>query len=176
MTTRADGVIGSGALPYDVITIELNPEPPGARDIVLALEDADNWSPRVNVGGQDVVLQFNVAGAATVFNRSAARLFDGAGAVPASGELAETPLILGLRTLMQPVETQLTVEGLSLPAAFARTNAPLLGALEEDAIVIAADSGEAPPPSVTLGRAALSRCAYLRVDRRTRQMTLRCAV
>jgi hypothetical protein len=176
VTTRGDGVIGPGALPYDVITIELNPEPSGARDIVLPLEDADDWTASAEVGGEQIQVNFNLVSSASVFNRTAARLFDAAGAIPAAGELTERPLILGLRTLMQPVSTELTVLGLPVGAAFARTNAPLLGALEEDAVVVAADSGEAPPPIVTLGRSALSRCAYIRVDRRARTMTLRCAV
>jgi hypothetical protein len=176
VTTRGDGVIGPGALPYDVITIELNPEPAGARDIVLSLEDADTWTASAEVGGEQIQVNFNLASSASVFNRTAARLFDAAGAIPAAGELTERPLILGLRTLMQPVSTELTVLGLPVGAAFARTNALLLGALEEDAVVVAADSGEAPPPIVTLGRSSLSRCAYIRVDRRARTMTLRCAV
>jgi len=176
VSTRADGVIGPGALPYDVITIQLNPEPAGARDIVLPLEDADDWQARVNVGGHELLVNFNVASSASVFNRSAARLLDAAGAIPAAGDVSEIPLILGLRTMMQPVETDLTVHGLPIRPAFARTNAPLLGALEVDAVVVAGDSGEAPPPILTLGRSALSRCASISVDRRSRQMTLRCAV
>lgn len=175
VTTRGDGVIGPGALPYDVITIELNPEPPGAQDIVLPLEDADDWTTVVEVGGEQVRVNFNLVSSASVFNRTAARLFDAAGAIPAAGNLAETPLILGLRTMMQPVDTDLSVRGLPVRPAFARTNAPLLGALEDDALVVAADSGQAPPPIITLGRSALSRCAFIRVDRRAQQLTLRCA-
>lgn len=176
VTTRGDGVIGPGALPYDVITIELNPEPAGARDIVLPVAEGDAWTAMVEVGGEQVRVQFDLVSSASVFNRTAARLFDAAGTIPAAGELTERPLILGLRTLMQPVSTDLTVAGLPVGAAFARTNAPLLGALEEDAVVVAADSGEAPPPIIALGRSSLSRCAYIRVDRRARTMTLRCAV
>lgn len=175
VTDRADGVIGPGALPYDVITVVLGPEPAGATDIVFALEDPDIWMASVQVGGQTLRVFFDVAHPASVFNRSAARLFDSAGAIPAAGELAETPIILGLRTNMQPVTTDLTVEGLPLRPAFARTNAPLLGALEADAIVVEADAQNAPPPSVTVGRAALSRCSSISVDRRTRRMTVRCA-
>lgn len=176
VSTRGDGVIGPGALPYDVITIELNPEPPGARDIVLPLEDADDWTVTTEVGGEQVEVNFNLVSNVSVFNRTAARLFDAAGAIPSAGEVAEMPLILGLRTMMQPVTTELSVAGLPVRPAFARTNAPLLGALEEDAVVVAGNSGEAPPPIITLGRSALSRCAYIRVDRRVSQMTLRCAV
>ncbi|MBC7770652.1 MAG: hypothetical protein H7124_17860 [Phycisphaerales bacterium] len=175
VTTRADGVIGPGALPHDVVTIILNPEPPGARDIVLTLDDADVWTARAQVGGEDLLVSFNVTTSASVFNRPAARLFDASGAIRSAGAVAEIPLILGLRTMMQPVDTELTVWGLPAWPAYARTNAPLLGATEEDAIVVQVTPENAPPP-VTLGRSALSRCASISVDRRTRQLTLRCAV
>ena len=69
-----------------------------------------------------------------------------------------------------------SLEGLALGPTFARTNSPLLGALEEDAIVVEAE-GNAPPPGLTLGRAALrdAGCSSISVDRRTRRLTLTCA-
>ncbi|WP_395647206.1 hypothetical protein [Terricaulis sp.] len=174
VSTRADGVIGPGVLPYDVVTVVLGPETPGMRDIVWTLDDADMWRARTQLGGRDTMLLFDVANAASVFNMAAARAFDDAGLIHAAGELRETPLILGLRTNMQPVTTDLSVEGLGLGPAMARTQAPLLGALEEDAIVVEG-RGEANPPELSLGREALAHCAFVRVERRTRRMTLRCA-
>jgi hypothetical protein len=172
----AEGLIGPGAMPYDVITITLGAEPAQVREIRFTLEDADIWRASAQVGGETLLVMFDVTNPASVFNRPAARLFDRAGAIPAAGELAETPMVLGLTTMMQPVTTELTVEGLTLAPAFARTNAPLLGALEEDAIVAAGET-DAPPPSLVVGRAALERagCVSISVDRRTRQLTLRCA-
>lgn len=175
VSTRADGVIGPGALPYEVVTIVLGPEQAGARDIEFTLEDADDWRPSVIVGGEQVTLSFGLDARVSVFNRAAARRLDQAGAISASGELSEAPLLLGLRTMMQPVDTAIRVEGLPVAPANARTNAPLLGATEADAVVVRADTTEAPP-GVMLSRAALSACSSIRVDRRTRQMTLRCSV
>jgi hypothetical protein len=174
VSTRADGVIGPGALPYDVVTIVLGPEPTNARDIVFTLEDADVWTPEAEVGGERVRIMFGLGDRASIFNRTASRHYDDTGAIVSSGELAETPTILGLRTLMQPVQTELTVEGLPIAPAFARTNAPLLGAIEEDAIVVNAETEERPP-AIMLGRASLAGCSLLRVERRARRMTLRCA-
>lgn len=174
VSTRADGVIGPGVLPYDIITIVLGPETPGMRDIVWALDSADVWRPQIDIGGHDTALYFDVANPASIFNMTAARTFDDAGLIHAAGELREAPLFLGLRTNMQPVTTNLTVEGLGLGTTLARTNAPLLGALEEDAIVVEAQ-GTPAPPHLSLGREALAHCAYIRVERRTRRMTLRCA-
>lgn len=175
VTQRADGVIGPGALPHDVVTIVLGAERPGMRDIVFALEDPDVWRATADIGGHRLSISFNLADEASVFNRSAARLFDGEGSIPAAGELTQAHVILGLSTLMQPVDTQLTTQGLALRPALARTNAPLLGATEEDAIVVEARPENQAPPGLAVGRAALSDCTFLRVERRARRLTLRCA-
>lgn len=176
VSSRADGVIGPGSLPYDIITIRLSADAATHRDIVMPLEDPDQWFSQAEIGGQSLRLLFDVANEASVFNRPAARLFDRSGAIPAAGELAERPLILGLSTNMQPVTTDLTVHGISLGPTFARTIAPLLGALEEDAIVAEGEASDTPP-TLTLGRSALNEagCSSISVNRRTRQLTLRCA-
>jgi len=176
VSARADGVIGPGSLPYDIVTIRLGADAAQPRDIVLPLQDADLWYTQAEVGGQTLRVMFDVANDASIFNRPAARLFDRAGAIPAAGELAERPVILGLSTLMQPVTTELTAHGLALGPIFARTVAPLLGALEEDAIVAEGEASETPP-SLVIGRAALRQagCSSISVNRRTRQLTLRCA-
>jgi hypothetical protein len=176
VSTQADGVIGPGSLPYNTITIRLGPDAASVRDIVLPLENADLWYTQADVDGHSMRLIFDVSNAASIFNRPAARMFDRGGAIPAAGDLAERPLILGLSTLMQPVTTNLTVHGLSLGPTFARTVAPLLGALEEDAIV-AEGEGSETPPTLTLGRDALVQagCSTISVNRRAKQLTLRCA-
>jgi hypothetical protein len=174
VTSRADGVIGPGALPYDVVTIRLGPDLPGMRDIVLPLSDANVWTPQSQAGGQSVRISFDVSQPATVFNRAAARRYDASGGIVSNGELAERPVILGLRTMMQPVRTELTVEGLGIATAYARTAAPLLGADEPDAIVVEREA-EGLPPTISLGRETLSRCSTISVDNRSKRLTLRCA-
>lgn len=175
VSARADGAIGPGVLPYDVVVVRLRPDQAGARDFTFALEDADAWTFERQVGGQTLRITFDVSNQATVFNRPAARLFDAAGAIPAAGEVREIPLIIGLSTLMQPVTTELRFEGLGLGPSYARTNAPLLGANEDDAVVVEAE-GDGPAPSLTLGRGALdqAQCSSISVDRRARRLTLRC--
>jgi hypothetical protein len=175
VTSRADGVIGPGALPFDVITINLGEIGGELRDIAFSLDDPDDWLIRSALGDERLNIRFAMVDRASVFNRTAARTLDDDGSIVAAGELAETPLILGLSTLMQPVTTDLALEGLALAPAFARTNAPLLGALEPDAIIVEAEGSNAPPASVMIGRAALERCASISVDRRARRLTLRCA-
>lgn len=176
VSTRADGVIGPGSLPYDIITLRLRADAAVTRDIVLPLEDADQWFTQARVGGETLRVLFDVANDASILNRPAARLFDRAGVIPASGELVERPLILGLSSLMQPVTTELTAHGLPLGSTYARTISPLLGALEEDAIVAEGEASDTPP-SLTIGRVALQQagCSSISVNRRTRQLTLRCA-
>jgi hypothetical protein len=175
VSTRADGVIGPGALPYDVVTITLGPDQPDARDITFQIgEDDELWAPQVEVGGQSLRVLFAMSERASIINRPATRVFDGAGSITSVGEVVPMPFMLGLNTLMQPVETSLAMQGLPLAPAYARTNAPLLGAVEEDAFVVSAEDRNWPP-SLIVGRAALSRCSSISVDRRARQMTLRCA-
>lgn len=176
VTSRADGVIGPGALPFEVVTITLNPAPGELREIVFPVRDADDWNVVSRFGGEELRIRFGVVDRETVFNRSAARILDRAGVIRASGDLAETPLILGLSARMQPVQTDETFQGLALAPTLARTGEPLLGMLEPDAIVVEAEGADPPPPSVIVGAAALERCASISVDRRTRRLTLRCAV
>jgi hypothetical protein len=174
VTDRADGVIGPGVLPFDVVTINLGEVEGEMRDIVFTLEDADDWKVQAPIGGERLDIRFAMVDRASIFNRTAARIFDRDGSIVADGELTETPVIVGLRALMQPVITDLALETLPLSPAFARTNAPLLGATEPDALIIEGE-GDAPPASVMVGRAALERCVSMSVDRRTRRLTLRCA-
>lgn len=173
VSQEADGLVGPGVLPYDVVTFVLGPAQAGERDIVFRLADADEWFVNAVIGGQTLRISFDLANQASVFNRPAARLFDNAGAIVAAGELSEQALILGLSTLMQPVQTELSFEGLPLAPVFARTLSPLLGATEPDAIVVTAE-GEGPEPSLIVGRAALAPCSSISVDRRARRLTLRC--
>jgi hypothetical protein len=175
-SAHGDGVIGPGALPYDIVTLRLGPDAPNTRDIVMPLENPNIWFARADVGGQSVRLGFDPAHEATTLNRPAVRAFDRAGLITANGELVERPLSLGLRSLMQPVTTELTVHGISLGPTYARTLSPLLGALEEDAIIAEGESSDIEP-TITLGRAALLQagCSSISVNSRTRQLTLRCA-
>lgn len=143
---RADGLIGPGALPHDVITIRLGPERAGEREIAFTLREADDWVAASRVGDLDVRLRFDVAHPASVFNRTAARALDASGAIVSAGDLVSEHVLLGLTTLMQPVTTALTVEGLALGAARARTNEPLLGADDADVIVVTAQSDNVDPP------------------------------
>jgi hypothetical protein len=174
VTTRADGVIGPGALPYDVVTIALGPALAEARAISFPLEDPDVWRVRAPAGGVDLDLTFDMSHDSRVLNRTAARAFDASGAIHTEGSLVSEEILLGLRTMVQPVRTDLSISGLGLGPTQARTNAPLLGADEPDAIVVTAE-GERAPESLSLGRAALGRCTSISVDRRTRQLTLSCA-
>ena len=175
VTRRADGVVGPGVLPYNTIIVRLGPDQPGARDIVFPMEDVDVWRVNAEVGGETLQVMFDVSAAPTIFNRTASRLFDRPGGLVPVGDVVRLPLILGLETMMQPVDTELTVAGLDLGATYARTNAALLGATEPDAIVSETQARNPPPPIITLGRDALSTCSSITVDRRARTLTLRCA-
>ncbi len=171
---RADGLIGPGALPHDVITIRLGPARAGEHEIAFTLREADDWVGASRTGDLDVRVRFDVAHPASVFNRTAARALDASGAVVSAGDLVSAHVLLGLTTQMQPVTTSLTVEGLALGTTRARTNAPLLGADDPDAVVVTVEDEGAEPPGVQLGREALATCSSITVTRATRRLVLRC--
>jgi hypothetical protein len=179
VTRRADGVIGPSALPYDVVTVVLGPEQAGARSIVLPVAESDNnyWMAETQAGSETILVMFDVGGRQTILNRTAARRFDASGEIESNGELVDTHYMLGLSTMMQPVDTELAFQGISFGPTLARTNAPLLGADEEDAVVVQGEPADPPRAGVAIGREALERagCTSISVDRRARRMTLRCA-
>lgn len=174
VSSRADGVIGPGALPYDVVTITLSEPQPGETDIVLPLGDPSSWRGRAQVAGEDYVIGMHLERPQTVINRRASRSLDATGLLEESGELVETRAILGLTTAMQPVRTSIKLDGLPLGETLARINSPLLGAVEPDALVVTAPQEESSVPALFLGRQALSRCSSLRADRQASTLTLRC--
>ena len=172
---RADGVIGAGALPYDLVTVVLGPPTTGERVIVLPMIAPGSWRTRTQIEGRDFVVGFHFERPATVINRRASALLDEAGLLQNSGGLVQARAILGLTTAMQPVHTQLRVHGLALGTTLARVDAPLLGPVEEGAIVVTAPTRAPSLPAVFLGREALSRCSSMIACRREMTLTLHCA-
>lgn len=174
VSRRADGVIGADTLPYETVTIVLGEAALAERSIVLPALTTGSWRARSQVGGRDYVLGFHLERDATVFNRRASALLDQAGLLHPQGALVEATAVLGLTTAMQPVRTDLRVEGLALGTTLARVNGPLLGAIEEDALVVRAPDPTPSQPAIFLGREALSRCASITSSRTARTLTLRC--
>lgn len=172
-TDRADGVIGPGVLPHDVIRIELSSGGSG-RTIQFPLADADVWQIEAELGGLNLQAVFDLNNTRSTFNRSASQRLDQSGAIVAEGELSEIAMLLGLRAQAQPVRTSLTLQGLPLNPAVARTRAPLAGALDDETLVVMAE-GEETRPRMWIGRGALASCSAISVDRRTRVLTAECA-
>jgi len=171
-TDRADGVIGPGVLPHDIIRIELGGA--SGRTVRFPLANADVWDFEVQLAELSVDAVLDLTTQRSTFNRTASSQLDERGAIVANGEHTETSLLLGLRAMTQPVESNLQVQGLSLNPAQARTRAPLMGALDDDTIFVVAE-GEAPRPRLWIGRGAFANCASVTVDRRSRTLTLECA-
>lgn len=172
-TDRADGVIGPGVLPHDIIRIELGGGGSG-RTLQFPLANADIWQIDAELGGLNLQAVFDLNNARSTFNRNASTQLDQSGAIVAEGELSEIAMLLGLRAQTQPVRTSLTLQGLPLSPAVARTRAPLMGALDEETLVVTAE-GEETRPRVWVGRNALAHCSSISVNRRTRLLTLECA-
>ena len=169
VSTYAEGRISPSMLPHRRVTIVLGAELEGARDIVVPLV-GDSWRPQVEIGGEPVWLEFDLSQPRSVINGVASRRFDGLGLINEDGPVTEMAFIPGVTMQVRPVRTELTALGLALAPAAIQTAEPLYG---PEVIVVAPP---APlPPRVTLGRAALSRCASIAIDRDARQLTLRCA-
>jgi|CXWL01.1.fsa_nt_gi hypothetical protein len=175
VSSRADGVIGIDTLPYETVTIILAEAASAERSVVLPTLAPGSWRTRSQIGGRDYIIGFHLQRGATVINRRASDVLDGAGQLQANGGLVEATAILGLTTAMQPVRTDLRVEGLTLGTTLARVNSPLLGAIEEDAIVVTAAGPALSQPAIFLGREALSRCSSMTSSRSAQTLTLRCA-
>lgn len=172
-TDRADGVIGPGVLPQDIVRIELGGGGTG-RTIQFPLANADIWQIDAELGGLNLQAVFDLNNTRSTFNRSASSHLDQSGAIVAEGELSQISMLLGLRAQAQPIQTSLALRGLSLNPAVARTRAPLEGALDDETIVVTAE-GEETRPRVWVGRNALATCSSISVNRRTRTLTLECA-
>ncbi len=117
---------------------------------------------------------FHLQRGATVINRRASALLDRAGLLHAEGDLVQATAALGLTTAMQPVRTDVRTEGLALATTLALVNAPLLGAIEEDALIVATHAPAPSLPAIFLGREALSRCSSITSSRSAQTLTLRC--
>jgi hypothetical protein len=179
ITDLADGAIGPGVLPYNQIVIRLGPDAPGARDLSFRLQDPDLWDAPVRLSpAREFQLGFMLARPYTMLNRPAAGLLEADRALTPAGELESREFLLGLSSLMQPVivDPALTVQGLALGTVLARTASPIIGALEEEAVFVVAESDRAPVPRLTLGREALNACSTISANRRARTLTMRCTL
>lgn len=175
-TSASDGRLGPGALPYETLTLRLGADAPNAADIVLPWPEDAHWRSQTTVNGRSLGVSFDIHNQATLFNRDAARVLDRSGDIQASGQPAEREVILGLRTIMQPVTAGFSVAGLALAPAYAMTPSQLVGAVEEDALVVRARAAdEEARPGVVLGRAALAHCSSITAHRARREIVLRCA-
>jgi hypothetical protein len=172
----ADGVIGPGALAYDTVTISFGAPRAAARTRRFTLADPDLWFPSFALTpDSNARFDFNLTDSETMLNRPALHALERARLVVAAGELAPRHLIFGMRTSMQPavIDSSVTFDGLALGPAMARTNAPIIG--DEDTIIVEGEGEGEREPRVSIGRAALSACWSISVDRATRQLTLVCA-
>lgn len=178
LVAGADGMIGPGALPYERVTIDFAAPREEGRAHVFALQNADLWSPRVALAPEITTrVDFNISYGESVLNPPAVSALQRAGLISSAGELTRTPLVFGLSAMTQlaSVDPAVTVDGLALGRTLARTNAPILGPEDEDAVIVEPSENENAEPRVSLGLDALSRCWSISVERRSRQLTLRCA-
>ena len=169
-----DGAIGPGVLPYDHVRIVLRDGPTGAGARAFALADADIWSVPVPLAGARATLRFNVTRSETVLSRSAGTLLNNAALITPAGDLVPLTYPLGLSTTAQPVRATSLIGGFAFGPTLARTGAPLGSPDGVDVVTVTAHRRKPPAYVVTLGRAALTACSDIEVDRPTRRLTVHC--
>lgn len=175
ITDAADGVIGIAALPHSIVTFVMREESADAVDITLPLTSQDAIFPRVEIGGIESWISIDFRRGPTLFNRLVGRQLDAAGRFTPAGAPVETPVLLGLSAMMQPVHANFAVAGLPVSSAVVRTDAGLIGAAHPDDLVVEAGALTRRYPRIILGRDALARCSAVRIDRPAQMFTLRCA-
>ena len=179
VTERADGVVGPGVLPYNEISIQFAPARPGERDVVIDLDNPDVWSANLSLAPDLTVrADLTLSRPSTLFNRSTTAGLESRRLLSPQGDLETREFLLGLSTRMQPVvlDPSLTFFGIPIRRAIAFTPAEIIGADEEAAVFVTAESDAVPPPRLTLGAEDLrAACSSVTVNRGARTMTLRCA-
>ena len=187
----ADGVIGPGGLPEDVVRFVLRPAVPGERTIALPLEDEGGlfggWGGSyaiLQVGGEPMRVRFNPHEPRTLATAGAAVRLANAHDGMVSGETAPAHIAFGIS---RPVRTMrlgrpLAVGPLALSELGVRTadfgNAsgiPEEGA-DPDEVVVTGDRGRnRNRDRLSIGADLLSRCSAIVFDKRARQVRLTCA-
>jgi hypothetical protein len=185
--TDADGTIGPGGLPADVVRFDLRPPRPGEHAVTLALADY-GWSGMgtlVTLGGETIKVRFSL-------DRDRSLATAGAGALLASEQdggfdAAPERMVVNLGVerpvrhmhLARPLQIgAIALTGLLVrtgdfgsAAAIPDANAP---PGDPDEIVVTGQKKQKARLSVEIGRDYLDLCSSILFDKPARKLTLSC--
>jgi hypothetical protein len=188
---NADGVIGPGGVPEQVVRFVLRPPLPGERTVTLPLEDEGGlfggWGGTyalIDLAGQPLRIRFNPHEPRTLATAGAAVRIANAQDGIVSGEAAPTHIAFGIS---RPVRTMrlgrpLQVGPLSLTEFGVRTgdfgNTSTIreeGGDPDEVIVTGDRRRNSRWDRLALGADQLSRCSSIVFDKRRREVRLTCA-
>lgn len=189
--TVADGVVGPGGVPEQLIRFQLRPARPGERVIELRLVDEGGifggWGGSyalIDVGGAPLRIRFDPHRPRTLATAGAGvRLAEAFGG-RLTGEAEQVEIAFGIarpvRTLR--LDRPLAIGPLSIATLGVRTrdfgNAEGIteeGGDPDEIVVTARGRRDASRDRIALGADALARCSSILFDKRARQVRLSCA-
>ncbi len=187
----ADGVIGPGGVPEQIVRFVLRPSLPGERTVTLPLEDEGGlfggWGGSyalIDLGGRPLRIRFNPHEARTLATAGAAVRIANAQDGTMGGDTAPTHIAFGIS---RPVRTMrlgrpLAVGPLSITELgvrtgdFGNTSTIREEGGDPDEVVVTGDRrGNSRWDRLALGADQLRHCSSIVFDRRRREVRLTCA-
>jgi hypothetical protein len=188
----ADGVIGPGGLPEQVVRFVLRPPQPGERTVTLPMEDEGGlfggWGASyalVDVGGEPLRVRFSPYEPRTLATAGAALRIASAHEGVMSGETASAHIAFGIS---RPVRTMRLATPLAIgPFAiselgvrtsdFGNASAIREEGGDPDEVVVAGDRRrDRNRDRLSIGADQLRMCSSITFDKRARQVRLSCAL
>ncbi len=180
----ADGALGPGGLPADVIRFELRPAQGNERTVALPMIE-NHFRPtyaRIETGKRNIIVLFDPQHETTVATAGAGAALAEANGGALSGATGSAEVVFGIR---RPVRTlrldrPLAIGPLSIGAVAVRIgdNGSVAGVKDEDAdpeeVVVSAKGGSERRDVVIVGRDHLAKCSSIVFDKKAKQIRLSC--
>lgn len=190
-TTKADGVVGPGGVPEDIVHFVLRKAVPGERTAALSMTDqgglASGWGERyalIDLGGQPLRIRFDPYHARTLATASAAARIAVAQGGTLQGGVEQAEIAFGIK---RPVRTMTLATPLTIgPLQFATLGVriadqgsaagiPEAGeSIDPDEIVVTAKSRKPGRDRLSIGADLLAQCSSIVFDKPAKQIRLTC--
>ncbi|MBX9796295.1 hypothetical protein [Sphingomonas sp.] len=181
----ADGALGPGGLPAEVIRFELRPAQGGERTVALTMIE-NHFRPtyaRVPMGKRNIIMLFDPQHETTVATAGAGAALAEVLGGQLSGAQGSAEVAFGIRRPVRTLklERPLQIGPLSLTQVAVRIGdgGSVAGIKDADAdpeeVVVSAKGGEDRRDVVIVGRDHLARCSSIVFDKKAKQIRLSCA-
>ncbi|KRA83013.1 hypothetical protein [Altererythrobacter sp. Root672] len=178
VTTKADGVMTPGALPYSRVVFQLRSPTEGEQVTTLPLDPVRERSFKggqawTTIAGRKVTIAFNFERAPTLTNASTGKLLLDASGGSVDTQGMETEVRLGLMrpTNLMQLNSPVSIGGLDLSILAVRTAddgqldpGTVRRSPDENEIVVEAAPGKTPDYEIVVGSEDLKHCSSLTYD------------